>query len=94
MKRVQRRRTPGFHLPANTVCINRGTKFGNPFVTGKDGTREEVIQKFKELVESKAEVDLRFWLEPLHGKDVACFCSLDEPCHGDYLIELCGRLGI
>jgi hypothetical protein len=24
----------------------------------------------------------------LRGKNVACFCGLDEPCHGDVLLEL------
>lgn len=29
--RVQRKRTKGFKLPPNTVCVTRGTKYGNPF---------------------------------------------------------------
>ena len=29
--RVQRKRTKGFKLPENTVCVTRGTKWGNPF---------------------------------------------------------------
>lgn len=29
--RVQRRRTKGYKLPENTVCVNRGTKWGNPY---------------------------------------------------------------
>ena len=32
--RVQRKRTKGFKLPENTVCVTRGTKFGNPFKIG------------------------------------------------------------
>jgi hypothetical protein len=31
MERVQRRRIKGFKLPENTKCVNRGTKWGNPF---------------------------------------------------------------
>lgn len=31
MKRIQRRRTKGFRLPPNTVCVDRSTKLGNPF---------------------------------------------------------------
>jgi hypothetical protein len=30
LKRIQRKRTKGFKLPPNTVCVNRGTKWGNP----------------------------------------------------------------
>lgn len=28
------------------------------------------------------------WLDPLRGKDLACFCPLDQPCHADVLLEL------
>lgn len=27
-------------------------------------------------------------LEALRGRDLACWCPLDEPCHGDVLLEL------
>lgn len=30
-KRVQRKRSKDFKLPENTVCVNRPTKWGNPF---------------------------------------------------------------
>lgn len=29
--RVQRKRTKGFKLPPNTVCVSRPSKWGNPF---------------------------------------------------------------
>lgn len=32
--RIQRKRTKGFKLPENTICVTRGTKFGNPFQIG------------------------------------------------------------
>ena len=32
-------------------------------------------------------------LSALHGKDLACWCSLDEPCHADVLLELANRQG-
>jgi hypothetical protein len=27
-------------------------------------------------------------LDPLAGRDLACWCPLDAPCHGDVLLEL------
>ena len=30
-------------------------------------------------------------LPELRGKDLACWCSPDSPCHGDVLIELANR---
>lgn len=29
-----------------------------------------------------------YWLGPLRGKDLACWCPLDEPCHADVLLAL------
>jgi hypothetical protein len=28
------------------------------------------------------------WLAPLRGKDLACWCPLDQPCHADVLLRL------
>lgn len=33
-KRIQRKRTKGWRLPPNTVCVSRPTKWGNPFKVG------------------------------------------------------------
>lgn len=30
------------------------------------------------------------WVTPLRGKDLACWCPLDRPCHADVLLELVG----
>ena len=49
MKRVQRKRDRGFKLPPNTICINRGTKWGNPFKVEELG-RDEAIKRFKKCL--------------------------------------------
>lgn len=67
------------------IYIGRPSKWGNPFIIGKDGTREEVIQKYKEWVLSKP--DLLSSLSELKGKVLGCWCS-PLACHGDVLIEL------
>jgi hypothetical protein len=66
--------------------IGRGSKWGNPYVIGKDGDRDEVIAKFR----AYAEVRLKHfpdWLEPLEGQNLLCFCA-PLPCHGDVLVSL------
>ena len=67
------------------VYIGRPGKWGNPFIIGKDGTRDEVLAKYREWVLSRS--DLLASLEELRGKRLGCFCW-PEPCHGDILIEL------
>jgi hypothetical protein len=36
----------------------------------------------------KAPEDLKQPFAPLRGKDLACWCPLDQPCHADVLLEL------
>ena len=69
------------------VLIDRTTKWGNTFRLGRDGTREEVIEKFRE----KAWGDLEFIamvVSELTGKTLACWCK-PLPCHGDVYVEIC-----
>lgn len=73
------------------VYIGRKTRdmprsiWGNPYVIGKDGTREEVIEKYREYIMGKPE--LLKQLESLRGKKLGCWCK-PQKCHGDILIEL------
>ncbi len=66
------------------VYIGRGSKWGNPFIMGKDGNREEVIEKYKKYITKSY---LLNDLEELRGKILGCFCK-PKACHGDILIEL------
>jgi hypothetical protein len=31
------------------------------------------------------------FVEPLRGRDLACWCHLDQPCHADVLLEVANR---
>lgn len=71
------------------VYIGRPSKWGNPFIIGKDGTREEVIQKYKEWIETQP--DLMYDLKELKGKRLGCHCK-PESCHGDVIAQLVNEL--
>lgn len=67
------------------VYIGRPSQWGNPFAIGRDGTREEVIMKYREWL-----LQQPLLLQKLHylkGKVLGCWCS-PQACHGDVLIEL------
>lgn len=70
--------------PNDAVYVGRPTKFGNPFVIGKDGNRDEVIRKYEEWFKVNHTLED---LKPLIGKDLVCWCA-PEPCHADVLIRL------
>lgn len=67
------------------VYIGRPSKWGNPFVIGKDGTREQVLNKYRKwLIDEPL---LLAQLPELRNKTLGCWCS-PEHCHGNILAEL------
>ena len=79
-------------IPDEAVYVGRPSKFGNPFVIGPDGTRDEVIASFRHWVETTeqgaAVADAA--RSELRGKDLICYCK-PEACHADVLVELANR---
>lgn len=65
--------------------------FANPYKIGKDGTREEVIAKYKRYMMKKINDDksktLKKELLALKDKNLGCWCYPDM-CHGNVLIDL------
>lgn len=67
------------------IYIGRPSKWGNPFLIGKDGSREEVIEKYRQYIMSSPE--LLADLHELRGKVLGCWCA-PKQCHGDILARL------
>lgn len=67
------------------VDIGRPGKWGNPYVIGQHGTRQEVLAKYKQHISVRG--DLLQALLELRGKRLGCWCA-PLPCHGDILLEL------
>ena len=80
-------------VPAGAVYVGRrmtriglaGSKWANPFKIGLDGTRAEVIEKYRAWLFEQPELVAA--LPELRGKDLACWCA-PLPCHGDVLLDL------
>lgn len=73
------------HKEGHDVYIGRGSKWGNPFIIGEDGSRFEVLMKYKSWIETNYSL-----LEDLHelkGKRLGCHCD-PLPCHGDILKKM------
>ena len=66
--------------PDGAVYIGRGSMWGNPFVIGKHGTRDDVCDRFE------AEILPTLDIEPLRGKHLICFCA-PKRCHGDAILR-------
>jgi len=67
----------------------KSSNFSNPYKIGKDGTREEVISKYKIYILEKIKNDeaLQIEFNELRGKNLGCWC-FPEMCHGNVLLDL------
>ncbi len=92
MKRIQYKRSKGWRMPENAVYVGRPSKWGNPYKIGIDGTRLEVIEKYLIWLDAQLQENRKF-LEPLKGKDLACWCPLNMPCHADIIIKILNEKG-
>jgi hypothetical protein len=102
-ERVQLSRRKGWRMPENTVKVDRTTKWGNPHRIGtalhecRDAA--EAVRKFRLGFADIAKYGFtdspigRMFrdLPELRGKNLACWCPLDGPCHADVLLEMANR---
>lgn len=70
------------------VYIGRGGDYGNPYKIGRDGTRDEVIERYKQwfYVRLSRDENFRDSIVALKGKTLGCYCK-PEKCHGDVIVE-------
>jgi hypothetical protein len=69
-----------------TRYIGRPSEWGNPFVIGRDGTRDEVCDKYEALVRARPDMMARIKAE-LKGQVLGCYCK-PQRCHGDTLAKI------
>ena len=67
----------------------RSSIFANPFKIGSDGSRDEVLEKYRIYITKKLDNNnsLQEELLKLEGKNLGCWCA-PEPCHANILLEL------
>lgn len=87
-------------MPEGAVYVGRPTRWGNPWridewpFPAEPGGREVSVMCFRLMFDERAEYPADFYPSDeevrakLAGKDLACWCRLDQPCHADVLIEL------
>ena len=104
-QRVRLSRAKGWRLPDNTVIVSRPTPWGNPFKVGVDGDAARSVELYHTMlagyfcISCKTEFDAqkvavayaRKNIKKLRGKNLACWCRLDKPCHADVLLEIANQ---
>ena len=88
-ERIQRKRTKGWRMPYNAKYVGRPTIFGNPFLASSESDAQFCVDAYRRWIHRPSQawiVDMAKKL--LKGKDLACWCPLDQPCHADVLLEI------
>lgn len=70
----------------DAVFIGRPSKWGNPYSIGRDGSRGEVIAKYRRWIADRPDLIADAKAE-LRGKVLVCYCA-PAPCHGDVLLKI------
>ena len=101
--RVQLSRAKGWRKPANTVVVSRPSRWGNPYPAGDDSpfSRSDAVRMYREVLtrgetwwdghrfrRSLTSLPAPADVGQLRGKNLACWCPLDQPCHADVLLDL------
>lgn len=81
------------HYQECDVCIAK-YPYSNPYKIGTDGTREEVVDKFRIYFFARIKDDLNFKekVDKLDGRILGCWCK-PRLCHGDIYVEYFGDKG-
>ncbi len=74
------------------VYVGRPTRWGNWYIVGINAADSfDAVTKFKSsLEEGSSWSEMHKWAiqANLKGKNLACWCPLDQPCHADVLLEI------
>lgn len=95
-KRIQRKRTKGWKMPEGAVYVGRPGIFGNPFKVSYDFSPLAAVGAFRRWLNGAPgtaggglrRLAVLARINELRGKDLACFCPLNQPCHADVLLEI------
>lgn len=82
--------TPSMHCCVETfrLWVEQGIRGEESRIIGKGGGLRAAFMAANGNVERTKLVD---GLPKLRGKNLACWCALDAPCHADVLLDLANR---
>ncbi|MGZ9809958.1 DUF4326 domain-containing protein [Pseudoroseicyclus sp. H15] len=89
-ERIQLSRRKGWRKPEGAIVVARPSRWGNPYaVSTKNIDRAYAVRLFEEYLARPEQAELRKAVRAeLRGKELCCWCPLDEPCHADVLLRV------
>ena len=94
-KRIQLKRSKGWKMPSGAVKVDRTTRWGNPFTIAECGSAAVAVAQHGRWM--RGEIAAPGGADPptaeairgaLGGRDLACWCAPNGPCHADLLLSL------
>lgn len=74
-----------FQLPPGSVYVGRPSRWGNPYKLS-EYSLDSALEFYEVWLDKKLKENPSF-LDPLKGKNLACWCRLDQRCHADILLK-------
>jgi len=94
-QRVKLSRAKGWRMPPNTLKVDRTTRWGNPYSPADSGSIAEAVARHARWMRGElaapdgkpppTQAEIR---EALGGRNLACWCALEGPCHANLLLKL------
>ena len=82
-------------MPANALYVGRPSKWGNParspWPKPTAEQRALMVEQFEKHFRGGLDNDPKvrqMMIDELRGRDLACWCPLNQPCHADVLLRL------
>jgi hypothetical protein len=94
--RLRLSRAKGFDLQSaslaangrTAVVVSRPSRWGNPWIADSI-TREKAVAQYRAaLLGGRLDYTVREVRAELAGKNLACWCDSDGPCHAEVLLEI------
>ena len=100
--RLQLKRIKGFNLKKLSketngleyAVVSRPSKWGNPYIVGKLSinhtfpvSAEQAVAFFRDFVYGNPR-NIAIIAKELKGKNLACWCPLNQKCHADILLKI------
>jgi hypothetical protein len=67
--------------------VSRPSVWGNPYRAATPAERAAAVARFGAYIKKHPDLIARARVE-LKGKNLACWCPLDGPCHADIWLQL------
>jgi hypothetical protein len=92
-ERIRLSRAKGWRKPVGAAVVSRPSRWGNPFPVDGDEVPDRAASVARYRAWAATDPPELADVEVLRGRDLACWCPLDGPCHADVLLELANRPG-